>query len=213
MAREFYSGFGIRDSGFDSGLASLSKIDGMKQTIPARAALIVFLLCGGVTATASAQSIQKVMVPGINNFWRVNNTVSTGGTITSREMAIPVLKRRGIRTVINLAGGADAEAERTAVEAAGMKYLLLPIDPMALDRAPVDDILKALNDRANFPIFIHSGAGHRAAAALMIKRVMVDGWDIERAGIEAASAGMVLSNDMAPVWWKFVRDYFNAHGK
>jgi protein tyrosine phosphatase (PTP) superfamily phosphohydrolase (DUF442 family) len=185
----------------------------MKQTIPVRAALIAFLLCGGVTASAFAQSIQKVMVPGINNFWRVNNTVSTGGTITSREMAIPVLKRRGIRTVINLAGGADAEAERTAVEAAGMKYLLLPIDPMALDRAPVDDILKALNDRANFPIFIHSGAGHRAAAALMIKRVMVDGWDIERAGIEAASAGMVLSNDMAPVWWKFVRDYFNAHGK
>ena len=84
----------------------------------------------------------------------MNNTVSTGGTITSREMAIPVLKRRGIRTVINLAGGADAEAERTAVDAAGMKYLLLPIDPMALDRAPVDDILKALNDRANFPIFI-----------------------------------------------------------
>jgi protein tyrosine phosphatase (PTP) superfamily phosphohydrolase (DUF442 family) len=185
----------------------------MKQTIPGRAALIAFLLCGGVTATTSAQSIQKVMVPGINNFWRVNNSVSTGGTITSREMAIPVLKRRAIRTVINLAGGADAEAERTAVEAAGMKYLLLPIDPMALDRAPVDNILKALNDRANFPIFIHSGAGHRAAAALMIKRVMVDGWDIERAGIEAASAGMVLSNDMAPVWWKFVRDYFNAHGK
>ena len=47
----------------------------------------------------------------------------------------------------------------------------------------------------------------------MIKRVMVDGWDIEKAGIEAASAGMVLSNDMAPVWWKFVRDYFNKHGK
>ena len=96
-----------------------------ESRMTARAAMIAFiLLCGGVTASASARSIQKVMVPGINNFWRVNNTVSTGGTITSREMAIPVLKQRGIRTVINLAGGADAEAERTAVEAAGMKYLL-----------------------------------------------------------------------------------------
>ena len=156
---------------------------------------------------------QRVAVPGVNNFWRVNAEVSTGGTIMSREMAVPVLKKRGIRTVINLAGGADAEAERQAVEAAGMKYLLYPIDPMALDRAPVEDIIKALNDRANFPIFIHSGAGHRAAAALMIKRVMIDGWDVEKAGIEAASAGMVLSNDMAPVWWKFIRDYLNAHGK
>lgn len=183
----------------------------MKTT--ALIALVACVSLAGAAAPASAQSIQKVSVPGINNFWRVDNTVSTGGTITSREMAVPVLKRRGIRTVINLAGGAEAEAERTAVEAAGMKYLLYPIDPMALDRAPMDDIMKALNDRANFPIFIHSGAGHRAAAALMIKRVMVDGWDIEKAGIEAASAGMVLSNDMAPVWWKFIRDYLKAHGK
>lgn len=164
-------------------------------------------------ASIAAAEPQRVAVAGINNFWRVDNVVSTGGTITSRETAVPLLKQRGIKTVINLAGGAEADAEGKAVAAAGMKYLLYPIDPMALDKAPVEDIIKALNDRSNFPIFIHSGAGHRAAAALMIKRVMSDGWDIEKAGIEAASAGMVLSNDMAPVWWKFVRDYFNAHGK
>ena len=178
-----------------------------------RASILILVAVVFLATSSSAQGIQKVTVPGVNNFWRVDNTVSTGGTITSRETAVPVLKKRGIRTVINLAGGAEAEAERQAVEAAGMKYLLYPIDPMALDRAPVEDILKALNDRANFPIFIHSGAGHRAAAALMIKRVMSDGWDVEKAGIEAASAGMVLSNDMAPVWWKFIRDYLKAHGK
>jgi protein tyrosine phosphatase (PTP) superfamily phosphohydrolase (DUF442 family) len=178
-----------------------------------RASILMVAAVVFLATSSSAQGIQKVTVPGVNNFWRVDNTVSTGGTITSRETAVPVLKKRGIRTVINLAGGAEAEAERQAVEAAGMKYLLYPIDPMALDRAPVEDILKALNDRANFPIFIHSGAGHRAAAALMIKRVMSDGWDVEKAGIEAASAGMVLSNDMAPVWWKFIRDYLKAHGK
>jgi protein tyrosine phosphatase (PTP) superfamily phosphohydrolase (DUF442 family) len=194
----------------------------MRLIATGMAMIIAFVLFAGAIVTASQRrgsegsaptTPQKVAIPGINNFWVVDNSVSTGGTITSREMAVPALKRRGIRTVINLAGGADADAERSAVESAGMKYLLYPIDPMALDRAPVDDILKALNDRANFPIFIHSGAGHRAAAALMIKRVMVDGWDIEKAGIEAASAGMVLSNDMAPVWWKFIRDYLQAHGK
>jgi len=178
-----------------------------------RASILMVVAVVFLATSSSAQGIQKVTVPGVNNFWRVDNTVSTGGTITARETAVPVLKKRGIRTVINLAGGAEAEAERQAVEAAGMKYLLYPIDPMALDHAPVEDILKALNDRANFPIFIHSGAGHRAAAALMIKRVMSDGWDVEKAGIEAASAGMVLSNDMAPVWWKFIRDYLKAHGK
>ena len=102
-----------------------------------RASILVAIALVSAAGSASAQGIQKVAVPGINNFWRVNGDVSTGGTIMSREMAVPVLKKRGIRTVINLAGGADAEAERQAVEAAGMKYLLYPIDPMALDRAPV----------------------------------------------------------------------------
>jgi protein tyrosine phosphatase (PTP) superfamily phosphohydrolase (DUF442 family) len=185
----------------------------MNQTTRACTAMLTVLLCACPAPTASAQTIQRLTIPGINNFWRVDETVSTGGTITSREMAVPELKRRGIRTVINLAGGAEADAERTAVEQAGLKYVLLPIDPMALDRAPVEAILQALNDRANVPIFIHSGAGHRAAAALMIKRVMVDSWTIEKAGIEAASAGMVLDNDMAPVWWKFIREYLKAHGK
>jgi phosphoribosylpyrophosphate synthetase len=80
----------------------------MKQTTLARAAMIAFLLCGSVAATGSAQTIQRLTVPGINNFWHVDDTVSTGGTITSREMAVPELKRRGIRTVINLAGGPEA---------------------------------------------------------------------------------------------------------
>jgi protein tyrosine phosphatase (PTP) superfamily phosphohydrolase (DUF442 family) len=175
--------------------------------------MATFLACMGVAATAPAQAIQRLTVPGINNFWRVDETVSTGGTITSREMAVPELKRRGIRTVINLAGGADADAERTAVEQAGMRYFVFAINPMTLDPAPIDPFLKAASDRANYPLFIHSGAGHRAAMAWMIKRVMVDGWTIERAGIEAASDGLVLDNDMAPVWWKFARDYFRTHGK
>jgi len=68
------------------------------------------LVATHLTVTAAAP--QRVVMAGINNFWRVDDTVSTGGTITSREMAIPELKRRGIRSVVNLAGGADAEAER-----------------------------------------------------------------------------------------------------
>jgi protein tyrosine phosphatase (PTP) superfamily phosphohydrolase (DUF442 family) len=185
----------------------------MQLTDRIRRAMTTFVLLACMAATASAQTIQRMTIAGINNFWRVDDAISTGGTITSRDTAVPELKRRGIRTIINLAGGPEADAERMAVEAAGMKYFLFPIDPMALDRAPIDPLLKAMNDRANFPVFVHSGAGHRAAAALMLKRVLVDGWSIEKAGIEAASAGMVLDNDMAPVWWKFIRDTLKARGK
>ena len=164
-------------------------------------------------APVAAQGIQRLTVPGINNFWRVDATVSTGGTITAREMAIPELKRRGIRSVINLAGGPEAEAERAAVESAGLKYFLFAINPQTLDPAPVDQFLEASRNRANYPLFIHSGNGHRAAMAWMIRRVVVDGWTVERAGIEAATDGLINDNPMTPVWWKFAQDYLTSHAK
>ena len=164
-------------------------------------------------AQAATQAPERLTVAGVNNFWRINKDVSTGGTITSRELAIPELKKRGIKTVINLAGGAEAEAEGAAARAAGLRYFVFAIDPMTLDPAPIDPFLKAAADPTIYPVFIHSGAGHRAAMAWMIKRVLLDGWTIERAGIEAAASGLVNDNEMAPRWWKFAQDYITSHKK
>ena len=152
-------------------------------------------------------------MPGINNFWLVDKTISTGGSITSRDIAMPALKKRGIKTVIDLAGGPPSAAEHAATEAAGMKYLVFAINPMTLDPAPIEPFLKAASDPTNFPVFIHSGNGHRAGMALMIKRVLVEGWTIEKAGIEAAASGLIDDNAMAPVWWKFAYDYITSHKK
>ena len=173
--------------------------------------LLLFLF--SLPVLSRPQNSKRVTVPGINNFWFVDKTVSTGGSITSREMAMPALKKRGIKTVIDLAGGPESEAERKATEDAGMKYLAFPINPMTLDPAPVEPFLKAASDPVNFPVFIHSGNGHRAGMALMIKRVLVDGWTIEKAGIEAAASGLIDDNAMAPVWWKFAQDYIMSHKK
>jgi protein tyrosine phosphatase (PTP) superfamily phosphohydrolase (DUF442 family) len=173
----------------------------------------LLLIFAGLPALSFAQTSKRLTVPGINNFWFVDKTVSTGGSITSRDMAMPALKKRGIKTVIDLAGGRDSDAERAATEAAGMKYLVFAINGSTLDPAPVAPFLRAASDPANFPIFIHSGNGHRAGMALMIKRVLVDGWTIEKAGIEAASSGLVDDNPTASVWWKFAYDYIMSHKK
>ena len=183
----------------------------MKRNLLRWSGLLVMLAC--LPALSSAQNSKRLTVPGINNFWFVDKTVSTGGSITSRDLAMPALKKRGIRTVIDLAGGAESGAERAATEAAGMKYLVFAINPMTLDPAPIEPFLKAASDPANFPVFIHSGAGHRAGMALMIKRVLIDGWTIEKAGIQAAASGLVDDNPMAPVWWKFAQDYIMSHKK
>ena len=72
----------------------------MNDATGARLVVLALLACASTAGAASAQSIQRLTIPGINNFWRVDQNVSTGGTITSREMAVPALKRRGIKTVI-----------------------------------------------------------------------------------------------------------------
>jgi protein tyrosine phosphatase (PTP) superfamily phosphohydrolase (DUF442 family) len=181
-----------------------------KRAFAVAAAAVVALTLAG---PAAAQGIQRLTVAGINNFWRVDANTSTGGSITSTAMAVPELKKRGIRTVINLAGGADEPAERAAVEKGGLKYLLFAINSQTLDPAPVDQFLTAARDAAIYPVFIHSGNGHRAAMVWMIKRVVADGWSVERAGIEAASDGLINDNPMTPVWWKFAQDYLTAHAK
>src|SRR5437667_4110045 len=173
----------------------------------------ILLVIAGLPTVSLAQIRKRLTVPGINNFWFVDKTVSTGGSITSREMAMPALKKRGIKTVIDLAGGARSDAERAATEAAGMKYLVFPINPTTLDPAPIGPFLKAASDPANFPVFIHSGNGHRAGMALMIKRVLVDGWTIEKAGIEAAASGLIEEHLTAPAWCKLAQDYIMSHKK
>ena len=55
---------------------------------------------------------------------------------------------------------------------------------------------------------VHCASGNRAAAFWMIKRLMVDGWDADRAGTEAAALG--LTN---PALKTFAMDYAASHKK
>src|SRR5437667_7807145 len=120
----------------------------------------ILIVLAGLPALSSAQISKRLTVPGINNFWFVDKTVSTGGSITSRDSAMPALKKRGIKTVIDLAGGAESGAERAATEAAGMKYLVFAINPTTLDPTPIEPFLKAASHPASFPVFLHSVNGH-----------------------------------------------------
>src|SRR5438046_10085178 len=109
----------------------------------------ILIIVAGLPALSLAQTSKRLTVPGINNFWFVDKTVSTGGSITSREVATPALKKRGIKTVIDLAGGAQSDAERAATGAAGLKYLVFPINPTTLDPASIGPFLRAARDPGN----------------------------------------------------------------
>jgi uncharacterized protein (TIGR01244 family) len=154
-------------------------------------ALVVTLVCS--TAILAAQSqVTKETVPGIVNFAKVETTVACAGATT--PTALTEVKKMGFASVINLRQasepGADIEGSAAAAKAAGLNYIHIPFNNASPDPAAVDSFLKAVTDKANQPAFIHCASANRAAAMWMVKRIVVDKWDVDRASAEATALGL-----------------------
>src|SRR5947207_135247 len=126
----------------------------------------------GVGAQVSRIRTRREDFPGLKDYFPIDGTASNGGQFQSRDLVTTELAKRGFKSVIDVAGGADAEAEGAAVRAAGLKYFLLTIDrdgsPGQYDPAKVEPVLKAMTDPANQPVYLHSENGRRTAMLWMI---------------------------------------------
>jgi uncharacterized protein (TIGR01244 family) len=131
-------------------------------------------------------------VEGVVNFAQVETTVACAGAV--KPAALAAIKKMGFQSVINLRmaseNGAEIDAETAAAKEAGIEFVHLPFNGAAPDPAVADAFVKAISDPAKQPAFIHCASGNRAAAMWMIKRVLVDNWDTEKAAEEAAELGL-----------------------
>jgi uncharacterized protein (TIGR01244 family) len=80
------------------------------------------------------------------------------------------------------------EKEEAAAKAVGLRYFHVPFDGKPNDQA-ADQFLAAITTTGAEPAFIHCAGGNRAATMWLIKRLVVDKWDEERAVKEAAALG------------------------
>jgi uncharacterized protein (TIGR01244 family) len=153
------------------------------------------------------QAPEKQTLPGATNVTRVGATVMCGGATTSE--AFPAIKRLGFTSVINLRPdgepGVDIAAARTAAAAAGLRYVHVPVHPAQPSSESVEAFLKAVTDPANEPMYIHCGSANRVAALWMIKRVVIDNWELARASDEASAIGLT-----SPGLKKFALDYLES---
>jgi len=172
-----------------------------------RHAFLVAALIGLLAAPSFAQ-VQKIEREGIRNFSKVDATVGCGGSV--EPAALAGLKRDGYVSVINLRlaseQGANVEQEEAAAKAAGLKYIHLPFNAAMPDPTVVDNFLAAVANKANQPVFIHCGSANRVGGVWMIKRVLQDGWAIDRARAEAEAIGL-----RDPQLTAFATDYINSH--
>jgi uncharacterized protein (TIGR01244 family) len=174
-----------------------------------RLALLVVPAFAGLTLVAGAQgAVTKEAVPGVTNFARLESTVACGGVIT--PAAVAEIKQRGFKSIFDLQlpdeKGADVNGEAAAARAAGITFVHVPFTPARPDNASVDTFVREVSKPANEPAFIHCAGGNRAAGFWMIKRVLVDHWDVPRAQAEAESLGL-SSSQMK----QFATSYIDAH--
>jgi uncharacterized protein (TIGR01244 family) len=189
---------------------------------PARALVLAVLavtatiLSGGLRAAQQAPG--KEALPGIVNYTRIDANLAVGGVLSLE--ALPEVKRRGFKTVINLRKpsepDANVEAEGAAVRGAGLKYVNLPFsatDPYEIAAAQVEPFMKALVDPSNLPVLIHSRQAHRPVGLLLIKRVLRDGWSVDK-GFAAADAQVLADGTPGAAGVRaFVLSYIKAHSR
>jgi protein tyrosine phosphatase (PTP) superfamily phosphohydrolase (DUF442 family) len=157
---------------------------------------------------ADAQQITKETIPGVTNFARLETTVACGGA--TKPEAVPELKKMGFASIINLRvpteAGALVEEEAAAAKAAGIKYFSIPLNGQSPDPAVADTFVSTITSPGNEPAYIHCASGNRAASMWLIKRLVVDRWESDRAVTEATALG--LTN---PVLRQFALDYAQTH--
>ena len=168
----------------------------------------LIVLVALLTASVASAQVTKETVPGINNFSKIGTTIACAGATT--PAAVAQVKQLGYSSIINLRqaseAGSELEAEEAAAKAAGITYVSLPFNAASPDPVIVDRFITAVTAPANQPVFVHCASANRAAALWMIKRMMVDGWDTERAGTEATALGLTSA-----ALKTFAIDYATAH--
>jgi len=159
-----------------------------------------------VSAFAAAAVLTAADTGNISGFYCVEDGVAVGGQPTVEQ--IPTLAAKGYRTVISLRLASEFDAEPVALAArrAGMSYVSVPISAKEPTDEAVEEFLRFTDDPGIYPIFIHCGSGNRAAALWMIRRVLRDGWTLEKAEAEAVAAGLTREAML-----DFARGYIARH--
>jgi len=147
-----------------------------------RLSLVVGLAPGGLAA--------DLQVSGIPNFHVVNEHIYRGAQPTPE--GFHNLVKLGVKTIVDLRGGDEREAESGIVTKEGMRYFHVP---MAGFGAPTDDqvyaVLRVLDDGASWPVFLHCRRGaDRTGTIAACYRIAHDQWPNEKALNEAKIDGM-----------------------
>ena len=142
----------------------------------------------------------------ISNFGQMDENFYRGARPKSEDFRN--LAALGIKTVIDLTDN-SREREQPAVEAAGMRYVNIPIVDKAYPGAEqVSAFLKVANDPATGKFYVHCAGGrHRTGIMGAVYRFNHDHWNFDQAYAEMKQYDFYTSNGHGKQL-DFVQDYW-----
>ena len=143
----------------------------------------------------------------IKNFGSVNNQYYRGAQPEGQDYA--ALAALGVKTVIDVHKNGP-KGEAAAAEAAGMKFVRIPLNetepPTA---AQVAQFLSLVNDPASQPVFVHCAGGrHRTGTLTAIYRMTHDSWTVDQAFDEMKRYEFLKNGDHSAL-----KNFVFAYGK
>lgn len=150
---------------------------------------LLILGFAGSTAAGCRAVVSRGGESGPPNFGSVTPAFFRGAQ--PRGAYLKMLRRLGVRTVINLRETADSwPDEESEVRALGMDYVAVPLQGLgAPTDAQVAQVLDLI-ENGPAPVFVHCEHGSdRTGTIVACYRMRTDGWSADRALVEAKTYG------------------------
>lgn len=142
-----------------------------KGVIRLSVGIMAFCVCG--TAMSSTvrgplpETVESWVIP---NYHLLQPDLAIGGQPTASGLTW--LHAIGFRIVIDLRAPSEGTAaEETAMKAAGMRYLSVPITPETFRADDVDAVARVLDEPGRGPVLLHCASGNRAAGVWTVLQV------------------------------------------
>jgi len=178
------------------------------KTFPRTLALFGLILTLSVVSLAKGHENSFPNIK-ISNFGQMDENFYRGARPKDKDY--PALKELGIKTIIDLTDN-SREYEQPAVEAAGLRYINIPlVDKTSPTADQISTFLKVVNDPATGKFFVHCAGGrHRTGIMGAVYRFNHDHWNYDQAYAEMLKFDFYTSNGHGNQL-TFVQDYWQQY--
>ena len=146
---------------------------------PSAVIAILALVFAVSTASVAKEKYSKFPNIKIKNFGQMDDRFYRGARPDEEDYK--ALAELGIKTIIDLTDN-SREYEQPAVEAAGLRYINIPmVDKSYPSMAQVNEFLKVVDDPETGKFYVHCAGGrHRTGVVGAVYRFNVDKWNLDQ---------------------------------